>query len=67
MQFNGKTIFLQKQMHVYVDILKNWRLTSSAGYRPTSLGYIVRIPPAKWSRTVLECSKIILESSRTMF
>ena len=24
-------------------------------------------PPAKWSRTVLECSKIILEFSRTMF
>ena len=23
--------------------------------------------PAKWSRTVLECSKIILEFSRTMF
>ena len=42
MQFNGKTIFLLKQMLVYVDILKNCRLTSSAGYRPTSLGYIVR-------------------------
>ena len=25
------------------------------------------ITPAKWSRTVLECSKIILEFSRTMF
>ena len=25
------------------------------------------ISPAKWSRTVLECSKIILEFSRTMF
>ena len=23
--------------------------------------------PAKWSRTVLECSKIILEFSRTVF
>ena len=43
MQFNGKTIFLLKQMLVCVDILKNWWLTSSAGYRPTSLGYIVRI------------------------
>ena len=27
----------------------------------------VESSPAKWSRTVLECSKIILESSRTMF
>ena len=27
----------------------------------------VLITPAKWSRTVLECSKIILEFSRTMF
>ena len=25
------------------------------------------LTPAKWSRTVLECSKIILECSRTMF
>ena len=33
--------------------------------QPVKVNY--RPSPAKWSRTVLECSKIILEFSRTMF
>ena len=42
MQFNGKTIFLLKQMLVYLDI-RNSRLNNSAGYRLTSLWNSVRI------------------------
>ena len=52
MQFNGKTLFLLKQMLVYADI-KELTITRPAGYRPNSLGYIVRI---------LAMAKIILLS-----